>query len=232
MRAINYSEIRNLALFQDMALENYEQLMHGGYVQNFPPQIEIITEGDPCDFLHIVVEGSVELFAGWDERESTLAVLHPVSSFILAAAVKNAPNLMSARTLEKSKLILLPASSVREVFASDHQFAHAIVTELADCYRGVVKATKNLKLRGSVSRLANYLIRQQVKEGGRPQFDLPIEKRRLASLLGMTPENLSRALKALRTHGIQVEGQRVTVTDGITLTAFAKPTPLIDESDQ
>lgn len=230
MRAINYSQIRDLALFRDMDLNNYEQLMHGGYVQNFPPQIEIITEGDPCDFLHIVVEGSVELFSGWNSRESTLAVLYPVSSFILAAAVKDAPNLMSARTMEKSKLILLPAESVRKVFANDHRFAHAIVTELADCYRGVVKSTKNLKLRSSVARLANYLIRQQIRADGASSFELRLEKRRLASLLGMTAENLSRALKSLGAHGIVVEGQRVTITDAAALKTFAKPTPLIDES--
>ena len=229
MRAIDQSAIRNLTLFREMADDTYDRLMRGGYVQNFPPQIDVIIQGDPCDFLHIVVEGSVELFADWNGRESTMAVLFPISSFILAAAIKDAQNLMSARTIEKSKLLLLPATDVRREFDADTAFARAVVAELADSYRGVVRATKNLKLRNSTERLANYFVRQQVKHGGDDEFTLVTEKRRLASMLGMTAENLSRALEALRNHGIEVDGNNVTITDKDALRELAKPTPLIDE---
>ena len=229
MRAINYPQIRDLALFRDMDSTHYEQLMHGGYVQNFPPSIDVIIEGDPSDFLHIVVEGSVELYSGWNGRESTMAVLHPISSFILAAAMKDVQNLMSARTLEKSKLLLIPAADVRQIFDTDRKFARAVVGELADCYRGVVRATKNLKLRNSIERLANFFVRQHIKSNGSDSFTLKTEKKRLASLLGMTAENLSRSIKALREHGVDVVGQQVTITDVAALTALAKPNPLIDD---
>ncbi len=225
----DYPDVRGLHLFTGMADDHFETLMRGSYVQNFPPQIELIAEGDPSDFLHIVLSGSVDLFCGWNGRDTSMATVRPISTFILAATIKDAPYLMSARTLEKSRIALIPSQDVRAVFDVDSQFARTIVTELAECYRAVVKSQKDLKLRSSLERLANYLLRQQDRRGGVEEFDLVTEKRRLASFLGMTPENLSRAFKGLQPYGVVVNGNRIAITDRDDLARFAKPSPLIDD---
>jgi CRP/FNR family transcriptional activator FtrB len=229
MKAGEIDEIRNLPLFAAMSAESFEALFRGAYVQNFPPQIELIREGDPADFLHVVLEGSVELFATWNNRETTMATVAPISTFILAATIKNGPYLMSARTLEKTRVILLPSGDVRKIFSTDVDFAQAIILDLAQCYRSVVKSHKDLKLRTSVERLANYLLRKDQQSGERGHFDLKIEKRRLASYLGMTAENLSRAIRTLNGYGVEIDGSQVRITDRQHLKNFAKPTPLIDD---
>ncbi len=229
MRTSDVSEVRDLPLFRDMSNENFETLIRGGYVQTFPPQVELITEGDHSDFLHIVTDGSVELFAEWNGRETMMATVRPISTFILAATIRDAPYLMSARTIEKTRLVLLPSMDVRAAFEVDNNFARAVVTELAQCYRAVVKNSKNIKLRTSIERLANYIIRQQHNNGGAAEFELKLEKRRLASFLGMTPENLSRSIKALRPYGVKIDGSRVLISDPEDLKALAKPSPLIDD---
>jgi len=221
-------EIRTLNLFAEMEQDSFDALMRGAYVQNFPPAIELITEGEASDFLHVVLTGSVNLFASWNGRETNMATVHPVSTFILAATIRDAPYLMSARTVEKSRIVLLPSEDVRAIFDRDAGFARAIVGELAQCYRAVVKNTKDLKLRTSLERLANYLLRQ-VANGESDAFDLGMEKRRLASFLGMTPENLSRAFKGLEPYGVRVAGSRITVTDAGELAKLARPDPLIDD---
>ncbi len=208
---------------------NFDALVRGGYVQNFAPQIELITEGEPSDFLHIVLEGAVELFAAWNGRDTTMATVRPLGTFILAATIRDAPYLMSARTSAKSRVILLPSEDVRAIFHRDNGFARSVVNELAQCYRSVVKDTKNLKLRTSIERLANYLLRKQVTLDGAARFDLDIEKRKLASYLGMTPENLSRAIRGLQPYGVTIEGATVHITNQPDLVKLAKPTPLIDD---
>ncbi|MEI4263704.1 helix-turn-helix domain-containing protein [Roseovarius sp. D0-M9] len=223
-----YRDIRYLDLFSQMADENFTVLMRGAYVQNFPAQIELITEGEPSDFLHVVISGSVDLFSMWNGRDTSMATVRPISTFILAATIKDAPYLMSARTLEKSRIALIPSQDVRTIFDADGNFARAIVAELAQCYRSVIKAQKDLKLRTSLERLANYLLRQQKRAGNGTVFDLEFEKRRLASVLGMTPENLSRAFKGLQPYGVIVNGTRITISDQAGLERFAKPNPLID----
>jgi CRP/FNR family transcriptional regulator, transcriptional activator FtrB len=224
-----YPNIRQLDLFCDMAEAQFLTLMRGAYVQNFPPQIELITEGEPSDFLHVVLSGAVDLFSTWNGRDTSIATVRPISTFILAATIKDAPYLMSARTLEKSRIALIPSQDVRAIFDVDSNFARAIVTELAQGYRSVIKSQKDLKLRTSLERLANYLLRQQKHTGGGAAFELDFEKRRLASVLGMTPENLSRAFKGLRPFGVTVNGTRIDIANQADLERFAKPNPLIDD---
>lgn len=229
MRADETPLIRTLPLFREMEDANFEALMRGSYVHTFPPQIELITEGDPSDFLHVVIEGGVELFARWNGRETVMATIRPISTFILAATIRDAPYLMSARTLEKTRVLLLPSVDVQALFNVDAAFARAVVTELAHCYRSAIKNTKGLKLRNSVERLANYLVRKHATASTPAAFDLQIEKRKLASLLGMTPENLSRAIKSLQAYGVEMEGSTVRIADVTDLIRLAKPTPLIDD---
>ena len=225
----HYPEVRSLHLFSEMGEDNYRTLMRGSYVQNFPPQIDLIHEGESSDFLHVVLSGSVDLYSQWNSRETSMATVRPISTFILAATIRDAPYLMSARTLEKSRIALIPSQDVRDIFDIDAVFARAIVRELAQCYRGVVKSHKDMKLRTSLERLANYLLRQQKRAGGEATFELPTEKRRLASFLGMTPENLSRAFKGLQPYSVTVDGNRVTIADADDLRRLAKPSPLIDD---
>lgn len=229
MRPDDFPEIRALPLFRDMEEERFQTLMRGAYVQNFPPQVDLIREGEPSDFLHVLIDGMVELFATWNNRETLLATMRPVTTFILAATIRDAPYLMAARTMTRARIVLIPSEDVRAAFDADHAFARAIVGDLAQSYRSVVKTAKDLKLRSSLERLANYLLREQRRAGGAASFELPFDKRRLASLLGMTPENLSRALKNLQAYGVATDGSRVTIGDQDDLERFARPNPLIDD---
>jgi CRP/FNR family transcriptional regulator, transcriptional activator FtrB len=229
MRDTDLALVRSLPLFSSLSDVNLNELLTAAYAQQFPPHVELIREGDPADFLYIVVEGSVELFSSSHDRETSMAIVSPVSTFILAATIRDAPFLMSARTIESSKLLMIPSGNVRRVFDTDPVFARAIVIELASCYRGVVKSMKNLKLRTSIERVGNYILRLQDKAKGAYLVELPYGKRNLASILGMTPENLSRAFGALQSHGILMDGARIEITDRPALEAICKPNPLIDD---
>jgi CRP/FNR family transcriptional activator FtrB len=229
MRNEEFGLIRELTLFADMDADNFTELMQLAYFQRFPPQVQLITEGDPADFLYIVTEGCVELFAGSNSRETTMALVRPVSTFILAAVLKDAQYLMSARTTHQSRVLMIPAESIRMMFSLDPAFARSMVVELATCYRGVVKSLKNHKLRTGTERLANYVIRRHEEFGDEGVFRLDVDKRTLANLLGMTPENLSRAFATLRSCGVRVEGRKIAVDDVSRLQELAQPTPLIDD---
>ncbi len=231
MRLEELSVVRELPLFSGMASNNFDRLMRASYLQFFPPHIRLINEGDPADFLYVVVEGCLELFAEANGRDSTVALVRPPSSFILAAVLTDSVYLLSARTLEKSRLLLIPAENVREAMDSDTAFTHAIVHDLALAYRTIVKSHKNHKLRSTIERLANYLLSEEKIQNGLGQITLPHGKRTLASLLGMTPENLSRAFGTLRQYGVEISGREVRFNNIEDLRTLAKPTPLIDDAE-
>ncbi len=228
MRPDEWSTIRALPLFREMSEENFGALMNATFLQKFPARVNLITEGDLPDFLHIVVEGSVELLANHDGHETTLDIIGPVTTFILAAVIRDEPYLKSARTLSPAQILMVPAPTVRDVFDRDAAFARAIVNELAQRYRGIVKALKNEKLRTSAQRLANWILSMDARQGRRRQVDLKFDKRIIASNLGMSPENLSRNLALLADHGIRSSARDIVIEDPSALKRFAKPNPLID----
>jgi len=231
MRAEEMPIIRELPLFATMAEGNFAALMQVAYLQIFPPQVQLISEGDPADFLYVMVDGCVEMYAESNGRETVMQLVKPVSTFILAAAIKDSPYLMSARTSEKSRVLMIPAENIRSAFENDAAFARSIVVELASCFRAVVKEQKNQKLRTGVERLANFLLRLHRSQGADGRLVLPCDKRTLAALLGMTPENLSRAFGTLKPYGVEVNGAEIVFSRVKDLTVLAKPNHLIDDPD-
>jgi len=229
MRASDIDTVRSIHLFRDMAEEHFTALVQAALLQRVPGGIVLIAEDDRPDFLHVVVEGAVELFSRHHERETTLAVIRPVTTFILAAVVGDQPYLASARTLEQSRILMLPAEAVRAAFDRDGAFARAIVRELSRSFRTVMKELKGHKLRTSVERLANWILAQD--RDGNERFTLPYGKRTLASSLGMTPEYLSRGLAQLAEHGVGVHGREIRVRDAARLAALARARPSLDDPD-
>ena len=177
MRDRDRQTVRKLALFGDMEEERFDDLLNAAFLQRFPERVTVVQEGDSADFLHVLINGTVELFATLDKRESTMTVLSPVSTFILAAVLKDAVYLMSARTRTPSQILMIPSQNVRSAMEADAAFARSIVTELASCYRGVVRNQKNLKLRTSVERLASYLAHEHSRQGASGKVKLQIDKK-------------------------------------------------------
>lgn len=228
MRPNDLSEIHTLTLFKKMDEDNFAAIIQAAYLQNFPAQVQLANEGDDADFLFFVIEGCVELFAAANGREATMAMVGPSESFILAAVLKDSPYLMSARTTEKSRILMIPAQNIRDAFEKDEAFARTIILELAECYRTVIEDYKNLKLRTAVERLANRLLEFHCEQEETGVIELPYDKKRLAALLGMTPENLSRAFLTLKPYGVIVRGSKITLNDMKGLITLAKPNQLID----
>ena len=123
---------------------------------------------------------------------------------------------------------MIPSQNIRACIEQDRAFAAAMIDEMAVSFRFMVKTVKNQKLRTAIERLANYLLACTEKAGAL-EFTLPLEKQLLASLLGMTPESLSRAFGTLKAYGVEVDRHTVRLAHIKDLTTLAKPTPLIDD---
>ncbi|MFN3745341.1 MAG: cyclic nucleotide-binding domain-containing protein [Hyphomicrobiaceae bacterium] len=229
MRSEEIEEMRRLPLFADVDPAQTDALLRVSFLQRFPAAVELAREGDPADFLHVVVDGQVEVFSAYRDRETTVSVLGPGHSFIVAAVVLDRVYLKSARTLSPARVLLIPADAVRRAFAVDAAFARALAVELAYAYRGLVKELKNQKLRSSLERLANWLLAQNAETGAKGRFTLPFEKKVLASRLGMAPEVLSRSFASLVPYKVIVRGPEVEIKDIEALRILAKPKATIDD---
>ncbi len=233
LRTHELAQLTALPLFSELKEDSLATLLDAALLQQFPTGVMLIHEGDHADFLHVLVEGLVEIFTEQNGAEWGISLINPVTTFILAAVVSDQPYLNSARTLADSRVLLIPAQRVRDIFDQDVAFARVVARELAFAYRSSVKKLKGYMARSSVERLANWILTEARKDSDQGTIPgnivVPFDRGTLASHIGTTRENLSRSLALLTGHGVRIRGREIVIDHKDRLEAFARPQRFIDD---
>lgn len=223
--SFDLADLRKLPLLASASAESFDLLTRDAVLQRPLRRTALTVEGEVSAFLPILAEGAVALESG---QGATLALLEAPSTVMLASVVLDVPALVTAWAAPRSAVLLIPGEALRQAARTDPTLAFAVSEELSGCYSGVVRALKNQRLRGTLERLANYLLTRHRREDGATRLTLPSRKRVLASLLGMTPENLSRGFASLAPLGVEVDGPTVTLKRPHALMQLAGPDGAID----
>jgi CRP/FNR family transcriptional activator FtrB len=220
VRNLDADRIRSIGLFKHVSDFHFQTLLRSASVRQVAPRTILFKEGSRPNTLYSLLEGSVELFSAHGDKRRTIAIIRSVKPCVLAS-IWHDRHRLSARTLARSQVLLVPARLLHDLIETDSGFASAATAELADECQEVVEHLKNYSLRTASERLAYWALRFDRDSGGAGQFTLPCDKRTLASYLGMAPEHLSRNIAALEPAGLVVRGRRVTLTDRPALAALA-----------
>jgi CRP/FNR family transcriptional activator FtrB len=219
---VGLADFKAIRLFGEAPGIDLQELACLAWQERLAPRAMVVEQDASCEALYALLEGTVEVFSGFDEQETVIDVVGPGSVLLLACVVTAIPYIASVRTLSPARILAVPAPAVRELFDGDKAFARSVAGELSRSSCRMLLDLKSLKVRTSIERLADWLISAADGQGnGRSEFRLPFGKRTLASRLGMTPECLSRSLRSLTAHGVRVRGREVTVADCAALVAFA-----------
>jgi CRP/FNR family transcriptional regulator, transcriptional activator FtrB len=141
------------------------------------------------------------------------------------AAIVASPYPLSARAIEEARVAIVPLAELWAATERDRGFAMDLARLASGEWQGLLAMLKDYRLRSAPQRFAAYLVRL-AKESGRPEsgaaeIELADDRKTLASLLGMTPENLSRTIAQFRERGVVVSGRLVTIADVAALATFA-----------
>jgi CRP/FNR family transcriptional activator FtrB len=213
--------LRSIHLFKSLSDPSLPALIRSASVKHFPARIGLFAEGERATTLYTLLQGSIELFSEDHDRRSTIAVIRSMRPFVLAS-ITDSINPMSARTLARSDLLLVPLPVIHRLMDTDQAFARAIAYELAGDVRDIIQDFKSYRLRTSVERLAEWIIRSYEAAGSNGSFVIPHDKCTLASYLGMEPESLSRNLASLANVGVSVHGREISVSDPAALAQVAR----------
>jgi CRP/FNR family transcriptional activator FtrB len=138
------------------------------------------------------------------------------------------PYLLRARVVDEAHLVMIQADTFRDAVVTDHALCLAVLACQAAQFRRQVRYAKNVRQRSAETRVGCYLLElANAAPPGEP-IRLPLEKRLIASQLGMTRETFSRTLASIVRHGIRVDGDVVTVADAAAAHARFQLDPLID----
>ena len=225
-------DFKSIRLFADVPDTHLRELARTAWQERLAPRTTVIEQDAACEALYGLIEGTVEVLSGLDDQETVIDVVEPGSVLLLACVVAAIPYIASVRTLSAVRLLALPAPAVRELFDGDKAFARGVAGELSRSSCRLLLDLKSLKVRSSIERLADWIIDAAHRANGNGEFRLPFGKRTLASRLGMTPECLSRSLRALSAYGVRVRGREVIISNRAALAAFAAPRGGDDEDHE
>lgn len=229
MRTSDRHLIRGFPIFRGLSDDAFEQLTANAAIFESSPGELLLREGEKPTWLFVLLNGLVEAFSRHEGVEATLSFIRPPGAFIVAAVWTDQVQLTSIRTVRASRVLRIPAETVRTAIAQNAAVGSGVGLELAIRYRDILRELKSQRMRSATVRLANWLLAEsEVARSSR--FRLEVGKGLLAARLGMAQEHLSRAFAVLRDHGVVVQGMEVTV-EPEKLADYAKPSVLMDGQD-
>lgn len=231
MKPADRDAVIDLPLFDGLDETVVANLLEDASVQRVGKRKLLFGEGESPRHLHVLLSGTVELFAAQPPRDSGLLLMSAGDIFMPAAALFDEPYLNSARTLARSRILLMDAAVVRREFGHSHDLAVRMSRVLAGHFRMSVRHLIDLKTRSAAQRLAAFLLRLVDTSDHADRAELPIPKRSLASRVGMTAETLSRTLQTLADHGVVVRGTHVVIRDRREIERFCGPAPYPDPAE-
>ncbi|EIM65453.1 cAMP-binding protein [Desulfobacter postgatei 2ac9] len=188
----------------------------------------IFQEGDRGKGFYIVAEGQIKVFKiSFEGKEQILHIYGPGHIFgeVPVFQGKNFP--ASAMALEPSTILFLPRQAFVQQIEKSPALAMNMLADLSRRLREFTIQIENLSLKEVPARLAAYIL-TLVEEGAEHlqtiplgkerspavNVSLPVSKVQLASLIGTTPETISRVLKKMDLAGfIKGDGKNILILD-------------------
>ena len=197
-------------------------------LHRMPPGSTLFEQAETPTFALLLASGSVELLAVRGAEETLVELVRGPDLLLPAAILANQPYLLRARVFDEARLVMIQAQHFCDAVMSDHALCLAVLACQASQFRRQTMHAKNLHLRSAEERVGCYLLKLLETAPPGAAVRLPLEKRLIASQLGMTRETFSRNLHSITRHGLRIEGDIVHADDITAARARFHLDPLVD----
>ena len=176
-------------------------------------------EGDPCDGLYIIKQGSAKIFRLSPQgRQYIVRILQEKDTFSEVPAFDGAPNPVNVEALENCLVWVIDDKILRGLVSTHPQFAQKVLVNFGRMLRGMVHKVSEMAFYQVTHRLAR-LIAEMSEEKSVPQT-----QEQLAARLGTVREVVARSLKELERSGaIKIEDRRIQIVDKEIFSQWSQP---------
>jgi CRP/FNR family transcriptional activator FtrB len=232
MTQFTFPELRSIPLFSGLEDAAVGKVAGSVMINNFPPETVLYRQNSRSRFLYAVVSGEVELGAALGGSASTVLLATAGYLFPLPSVLSDTPCLLSAKTLRRSRLAMIPDDALRQWLREYPALALGVVESLSGTAKVLMSDLLEARFSTSLERFARWILRQTCPDGPDAQtITLSLQRRQIASLLGMSPESLSRSIGALQKHGVTFDGQTVKISSIAQLGEQAPHGWLLDDRE-
>ncbi len=207
------SVISNSSLFKGLPLSQLEKIETIAVKKDFKKGELIFSEGDDGDGFYIIAAGRVKIYkVSLEGKEQILHIFGTGEPFGEVPVFSGSVFPANAQVIEKCSLMFFPRDVFIRFISENIPVALNIMSVLSMRLRQFTVQIENLSLKEVPGRLAGYLLLLVEEQGREDLIHLNISKGQLASLLGTTPETLSRIFSKIRERGfVEVQGRSIKI---------------------
>ncbi len=200
-------------LFNGLQPSMVERVAELAREKSFARAESIFFEGDEATGFYLVAEGQVKIFKmSLDGREQILHVFGRGEPFGEVPVFHGQPFPANAMAMTSTRLLFFPRNEFVDLVTSTPTLALSMLAMLSLRLRRFASQIESLSLKEVPGRLAAHLLYLAEEQGRTDQVTLEIPKGQLASLLGTSPETLSRIFSRMKEEGIiQVQGKTIII---------------------
>lgn len=183
--------------FQGLEPDLVGRLASIAVVKKYAVDEVIFHEGEPGLGFYLLAEGRVKIFkSNPDGKEQLLHLFGPGEPFGEVAIFAGTGYPAQARAMRDSVTLFFPRAELRRLIAENPDLAFGLMAVMAARLRRFASMLEAVTLKEVPARLAAFIL--SLAPQGQDRAELPFSKGQLASLLGATPETISRALARLK----------------------------------
>lgn len=170
----------------------------------------IFREGELSETLVIVHTGTIKVSKVSDEgKEQIIRILFPGDFFGQYSLLENKRHYADAEVLEETTVCLLHKEEFKLILERNPTMAMNFMMALSELLQKADEWIGTISLLEVERRLAKALLLFFERDNDDEFFQLPVPKKDFASLIGATPETLSRKLVYLQSNQIlELDGRR------------------------
>jgi len=203
----------SIDLIANITPSNRAELLAQSHTHHFSKGQGIFFHGQPVQNFFVLLSGRVKLFR--TSENGSVMVVHvasPGELLLTSAIFSDCISPISAEAMDDVELLAIPARLFRQIAARDGQLSYNLLSHLAGNANQYLTQLNQLNLKSVPQRVGNFILREFLSTQKQSKtFDLPYDKTTIASHLGMQPESLSRALQQLRSNGIDIDRDTITL---------------------
>lgn len=198
--------LKSIPLFSELTNAELDLILSSAREQRYPRGSIVFYEGDPGDFLMVVLKGKVKVaLLGEGGQEIILAMLGVRDFFGEMAILESAPRSATVMTVEPSEFLCLDQQSFSNLLQDQPSISTKILKHLSERLRQADEQIRSLAMFDIYGRIAQCLLRLGQTQGKRLDGQLIITERpsfqELSHMIGCSRETVSRAMKVLQEDG-------------------------------
>ncbi|MCI5219757.1 MAG: Crp/Fnr family transcriptional regulator [Candidatus Electrothrix sp. LOE2] len=200
-------------LFKGLSPHLLQQISELASTKKFRQGESIFFEGAEATGFYMVGQGRVKIFKmSPDGKEQILHIFGPGEPFGEVPVFHGNPYPANAVSIEPSVMLFFPRQKFIDLLNSTPSLALSMLAVLSMRLRRFAAQIESLSLKEVPARLAAHLIYLTEEQNNTGKVTLEIPKGQLASLLGTSPETLSRIFTKMSGQGlISVSGKKIEI---------------------